>query len=77
MTAPKKTAAQDMDKQEEMVRLLALQIRRDVGNQGEAIQELSRIGFGQSRIAQLLGTTPGTVNQSLINAKKKGRKAGA
>jgi DNA-directed RNA polymerase specialized sigma24 family protein len=61
----------DMDPQEEIVRLLAIQIRRAAGSQAEAIQELGRAGFPQSRIADLLGTTAGTVNQALIRAKSK------
>lgn len=63
-----------MDRQEELIRLVATQIRLQLNNQNEAIQELSKSGFGPSRIAELLGTTPGTVNVSLAKAKK--RKAG-
>lgn len=66
-----KTKPKELEPQDEIARLLALQLRRAVGNQGETIQELNRVGFGQTRIAQLLGTTPGTVNQELIRAKKK------
>jgi len=59
------------DPLEEIVRLLTLQLRRNVESQSEAIFELSRAGFGPTRIAELLGTTPGTVNVSLQRAKKK------
>jgi hypothetical protein len=60
-----------VDPQEEMVRLHALQVRREIGSQGETIQELSKLGFGPSRIAQLLGTTANTVNVTLQKAKKR------
>jgi hypothetical protein len=62
------------DPQEEIVRLLALQTRLQFENQAEAIREFSKAGFGPSRIADLLGTTPGTVNVTL--AKAKSRKGG-
>jgi hypothetical protein len=60
-----------MDREEEIVRLLAIQVRWQYENQADAIRDLSRAGFGPSRIAELLGTTPGTVNVTL--AKSKGR----
>ena len=60
-----------MDTQEEIVRLLALQVRMALPSQGEAIRELNRSGFGPSRIAELLGTTANTVNVTLQKAKKK------
>lgn len=60
-----------MDAQEEMVRLLALDIRMRFENQSEAILELSKSGFGPKRIAELLGTTPGTVTVTLAKSKKR------
>ncbi|HZS30347.1 MAG TPA: hypothetical protein VFA37_03755 [Gaiellaceae bacterium] len=66
-----------MDGQEELIRLIAIQIRLQLDNQNAAIQELSRSGFGPSRIAELLGTTPGTVNVSLAKAKKRAARASA
>lgn len=67
-----------MDTQEEVVRLLAIQLRRDTESQAEAIEEMNRAGFGPSRIAELLGTTPNTVNVALSSAKKrKGRQKGS
>lgn len=60
-----------MDTQEEIVRLLALQVRMVLPSQSDAIRELSRSGFGPSRVAELLGTTPNTVNVTLQKAKKK------
>jgi hypothetical protein len=64
-----------MDHQEELIRLQVLNLRRSVATQTDAILELDSIGFGPSRIAELLGTTPGTVNVTLQKAKKKGRRA--
>jgi len=67
-----------VDPQEEIVRLLAIQIRRGSASQTEAIVELGRAGFGPTRIADLLGTTANTVNVVLAKdrAKKKGKKNG-
>lgn len=55
------------------MRLLAIQVRSQYESQAETIREFSRAGFGPKRIAELLGTTPGTVNVTL--AKAKGRAA--
>ena len=60
-----------MDTEEEVIRLLALQVRLALPSQGEAIRELDRSGFGPSRIAELLGTTANTVSVTLRRAKKK------
>ena len=60
-----------MDVQDEIVRLLAIQVRSQFENQADAIRELSRAGFGPKRIAELLGTTPGTVNVTLAKAKQR------
>jgi hypothetical protein len=60
-----------MDQEDEIVRLLAIQLRLQFESQADAIREMSRAGFGPTRIAELLGTTPGTVNVTL--AKSKGR----
>lgn len=66
-----------MEPQEEIVRLLALQIRMKFESQADAIRELGKAGFGPTRIAELLGTTPGTVNVTLAKAKGKKGKASA
>lgn len=58
-----------MEPQEEMVRLLAIQLRMQFETQADAIRELGKAGFGPTRIAALLGTTPGTVNVTLVKAK--------
>ncbi len=60
-----------MEQQEEIVRLLAVQLRRTAKSQTEAIVELGRAGFSPSRISELLGTTPNTVSQVLSEMKKK------
>lgn len=60
-----------MDTQEETVRLLALQVRMRFESQADAIRELNKAGFGPARIAELLGTTPGTVNVTLAKTKKR------
>lgn len=54
---------------EEIAKLLALQIRLQLGNQAQAVVEMNRVGLGPSRIAALLGTTAGTVNVALNRAK--------
>jgi DNA-directed RNA polymerase specialized sigma24 family protein len=59
-----------MDTQEEMVRLLAIQIRRTAKSQNEAILEMGKAGFGPARIATLLGTTADTVSQAMKAAKR-------
>ncbi len=66
-----------MDTQEEIVRLLVSELRARFESQADAIRELDRAGFGPSRIAELLGTTPGTVNVTLTKgraARKGARK---
>ncbi len=64
-------AAKKMDAQEELVRLKVLELRRTAKSQNELIVELDKAGFGQTRIAELLGTTANTVNVALSKAKKQ------
>jgi hypothetical protein len=59
---------------DELVRLQALEVRRRSASQVDAILELSKAGLGPTRIAELLGTTPGTVNVALAKAKKRNTK---
>jgi DNA-binding NarL/FixJ family response regulator len=61
---------ESLDLSEEIARLIALLIRLQLPSQTEAILELSRLGFGTTRVAQLLGTTPNTVNVTVQKAKK-------
>jgi len=63
--APKK-----IDVQEEIVRLMVLQVRRTAKSQAEVVIELDKAGFGPTRIAELLGTTANAVNVTLNKAKK-------
>ena len=56
---------------DELVRLQVHALQRDT-RQVDAIRELSSSGFGPSRIAELLGTTPNTVNVALAREKKIG-----
>jgi DNA-directed RNA polymerase specialized sigma24 family protein len=59
------------DRQDEIVRLLTTQIRLSVGSQAAAIKELDKAGLGPTRIAELLGTTVGTVKQALIRDRRR------
>ncbi len=70
---PARAQLMALEPQEEIVRLLAIQVRRGSESQAEAILELSRAGFGPTRIAALLGTTANTVNVTLQKAKKRSR----
>jgi hypothetical protein len=63
-----------VDPQEEIVRLLVVQLRMQLPSQADMVAELSRAGFGATRIAQLIGTTPNTVNVAIQRSKKKKRK---
>jgi len=53
---------------------LNLQTMRGDRTQRDMILILDSAGCGPSEIAELLGTTPNTVNVSLSNAKKKRKK---
>ena len=63
-----------MEHEEEIVRLLAILVRLQLDSQAEAIRELSKAGFGPSRIADLVGTTPGTAAVTLAKQKKAAKK---
>jgi DNA-directed RNA polymerase specialized sigma24 family protein len=56
---------------DEVERLLALLVRLTIGSQADTIVEMNKVGFGPSRIANLLGTSPGTVNVAINRAKKR------
>lgn len=68
-----RSGSSGIDPIEELVRLVALQVRLQLGNQTETITEMGRLGFGASRIAELLGTTANTVNVALSRAKREGK----
>ena len=65
-----------MDTQDEIVRLLVIELRARLESQADAIRELSHAGFGPTRIADLLGTTVGTVNVTLAKSKRAARAKG-
>jgi len=67
--------AKDTDPLDELVRLQVLSLRRSLGTQAETIVELSRAGFSNARIAELLGTTQPTVAVALARVKKRGSAA--
>jgi hypothetical protein len=46
---------------DELVRLVAYALRRDLENQAEAIRAFREVGLEPGRIAELLGTTAATV----------------
>ena len=56
---------------DEIVRLLALSLRRGMESQNEAILALSQAGLEPSRIAELMGTTPATVRSTKQKSAKK------
>lgn len=58
---------------DQVVRLQALQIRLALPSQSEAIIELNKANFGPTRIADLLGTTPGTVKTTVKRANSRPR----
>lgn len=57
---------------DEIVRLLAVQIRLQVPTQTEAITAMAEAGLGPSRIAELLGTSSNTVNVAISRSRKAG-----
>lgn len=59
---------------EEVVRLLAILVMRDRPLQ-DTIGEMSARGFGPTRIAELVGTSPGYAKVAADRAKKKKTKA--
>lgn len=61
-----------MDAEDEIVRLLLMQMRGTrLESQADAIRELGDAGFPPARIADLLGTSRGTVDVTLARAKRK------
>lgn len=56
---------------DEIARLLATLIRLQLPTQADAIRELGKAGLRPSRIADLLGTTPNTVNVTLNKARRQ------
>jgi hypothetical protein len=62
-----------LDPLDEIARLLALNLKRERGLQ-DVIVELDDAGFPQSRIAELVATSPGYVSVALTRAKEAEKK---
>jgi DNA-binding CsgD family transcriptional regulator len=58
-------------KMDTIIRLLALNVVKDMKKQKEKILYLTSFGFGPTEIANLIGTTANTVNVSLSKSRKK------
>jgi DNA-binding CsgD family transcriptional regulator len=56
---------------EDVARLLAVLVMNSFDTQSEAIEAMSKAGMKPNRIADLLGTTPGTVKTTVKRAKRK------
>jgi DNA-directed RNA polymerase specialized sigma24 family protein len=56
---------------DEIVRLLALEVRNGAESQTAAITLLSDAGLEPNRIAELVGTTPATVRSAQARARSK------
>jgi DNA-directed RNA polymerase specialized sigma24 family protein len=61
-----------MSPDEEVARLLATIVRQNADTQSAAIIELSRAGFGPTRIKELLGVSLGTAKVTVQRARAKG-----
>lgn len=70
----KRSSASDPveERLDEIARLLTLLIARDRPLQ-DAIGEMSSVGFGPTRIAELVGTSPGYANVAARRARKRPR----
>lgn len=80
MAPPKKNAPADPveAKLDEVARLLAVLVSRDRSLQ-DAVADLAAVGFGPTRIAELIGTSPGYAKVAADRAKKRkvaGKKGG-
>jgi hypothetical protein len=75
MASPRKNTPADPieAKLDEVARLLAILVARDRSLQ-DAVTELSGVGFGPTRVAELLGTTPGYAKVAADRAKKRKKK---
>jgi hypothetical protein len=80
MAPPRKKSPADPveAKLDEVARLLAILVARDRSLQ-DAVADLAGVGFGPTRVADLLGTSPGYAKVAADRAKKRkaaGKKAG-
>ena len=55
---------------DEIARLIAILVSRDRSLQ-DTVDDLARAGFGPTRIAELVGTTPGYAKVAATRAKKR------
>lgn len=56
-----------------IAKLLVLTLTKDEPKQVANIELLSKVGFAPREIAELLGTTPNTVNVALSQMRSKGK----
>jgi hypothetical protein len=54
---------------DELVRMIALQLRYQGAPQGSLVHDMSKLGLAPARIAELLGTTANTVSQQKRKAR--------
>jgi hypothetical protein len=67
----KKQRDVDVGSVDELVRIAALFLRYQNVPQGTLVHDLSDLGIGPARIAELLGTTPNTVSQQKRRKRPK------
>lgn len=70
MAERKKVEPKRVESIDKIANLLALLLVKDT-KQGDAIMQLSRAGFSDDDIADLLNTTKGTIKQTRYIANKK------
>ncbi len=58
-----------------IVRLLTIMVTKDLGQQKDKIALLSSVGFQPIDIAELIDTTPHTVNVTLSSMRKGNRRS--
>jgi len=75
MTNSEQLLKEISSKMDLICRLLALNLVRDMKVQKEQIIALNSFGFGPSEIADILETSPNTVNVALSRARKKKKKS--
>jgi CRP-like cAMP-binding protein len=70
MAAKRQVADKELDPIDEVARLLALNLKREHSLQ-DVIAELDSVGIRQARIAEILGTSPGSVSVALSRTKRR------
>lgn len=74
-TTKRNGAAVEPGSVDELVRVVALQMKYQGVPQGVLVHDLTAAGLGPARIASLLGTTANTVNQQKRAARPKWKAA--